>query len=263
MGINLKKKMSFTKRLVNKVALITGSTEGIGFSIAQRLAQEGAKVVISSRKQKNVDEALKSLKEKKLDCHGMVCHVGKNEDRSNLINETVKKYGGIDIVVSNAANNPAFGPIFDCDEASWDKIFETNVKATFFLVKEALPYLEQRKGSSVLIISSLGGYTPFPLIAPYSVSKTALIGLTKAMAPQAAALGIRVNCIAPGIIKTNFSRALWEGNEQMFEEGNEFFMKRVGSPDEIAGTAAFLSSDDASYITGETIIVAGGVNARL
>lgn len=252
-----------SSRLLNKVALITGSTEGIGFSIAQRLAKEGAKVVISSRKQKNVDKALDLLRQDDIDCHGMVCHVNKSEDRSNLINETVKKYGGIDIVVSNAASNPAFGQIFDCDESSWDKIFDTNVKSTFFLVKEALPFLEQRKGSSVLIISSLGGYTPFPLIAPYSVSKTALIGLTKAMAPQAASLGVRVNCIAPGIIKTNFSRALWEGNEQMFEEGNEFFMKRVGHPDEIAGTAAFLSSDDASYITGETVVVAGGVNARL
>ncbi len=134
---------------------------------------------------------------------------------------------------------------YKIDESSWDKIFETNVKATFFLIKEAMPYLEKRKGSSALIISSIGGYTPFPLIAPYSVSKTALIGLTKAMAPQAAAMGVRVNCIAPGIIKTNFSRALWEGNEQMFEEGNEFFMKRVGHPDEIGGTAAFLCSDDA------------------
>lgn len=255
--------MNMASRLMNKVALVTGSTEGIGFSIAKRLAQEGAKVVISSRKQANVDKALESLKSENLECHGLVCHVNKSDHRSNLINETVKKYGGIDIVVSNAASNPAFGQIFDIDEGSWDKIFDTNVKSAFFLIKEALPYLEQRKGSSVTIISSLGGYTPFPLIAPYSVSKTTLIGLTKAMAPQCAEMGIRVNCIAPGIIKTNFSKALWEGNEDMFKESNEFFMKRVGHPDEIAGTAAFLSSEDASYITGETIIVAGGVNARL
>lgn len=248
---------------MNKVALVTGSTEGIGFSIAKRLAQEGAKVVISSRKQANVDKALETLRKDKLECHGLVCHVGKSQDRTKLVNEAVEKYGSIDIVVSNAATNPSFGPMFDIDEASWDKIFDTNVKSSFFLVKECLPFLQKKKGSSVLIISSVGGYTPFPLIAPYSVSKTALIGMTKAMAPQCAEMGIRVNCIAPGIIKTNFSRALWDGNEEQFEESSEFFMKRIGHPDEIAGTAAFLSSDDASYITGETIIVAGGVNARL
>ena len=115
-----------------------------------------------------------------------------------------------------------------------------------------------------MIVSSLGAYTPFPMIAPYSISKTSLVGMTKAMAPACAALGIRVNCIAPGIIRTNFSRALWEGNEEMFkDESSEFMMKRVGEPDEIGGTAVFLASDDASYITGETIIVAGGVHARL
>jgi len=119
------------------------------------------------------------------------------------------------------------------------------------------------RGSSIVIISSLGAYTPFPMIAPYSVSKTTLVGMTKAMAPHCASLGVRVNCIAPGVIKTNFSKALWEGNEDMFKESGDFWMKRAGEPDEIGGTAAFLASDDASYITGETVIVAGGVNARL
>jgi len=253
--------MSIAGRLMNKVAIVTGSTDGIGFSIAQRLAKEGAKVVISSRKQNNVDQALETLKKDNYDCIGMTCHVGKREDRTKLINETVKKYGGIDIVVSNAATNPSFGQIFDIDESSWDKIFDTNVKASFFLIKEAIPHLEKKKNSSVLIISSLGGYSPFPLIAPYSISKTTLIGMTKAMAPQCASLGIRVNCIAPGVIKTNFSRALWEDNEDQFKD--QFFMGRAGTSDEISGTAAFLCSEDASYITGETVVVAGGVNCRL
>lgn len=255
--------MSIVGRLANKVAIITGSTQGIGFSIAKRLAKEGAKVVISSRKQANVDEAVAKLKSENVDCIGLTCHVGKSEDRKNLIERTVEKYGGIDVVVSNAAINPSFGEIFDIEESSWDKIFDINVKSTFFLIKEAIPFLSQKKGSSIIIVSSLGAYTPFPMIAPYSISKTALVGMTKAMAPQCAQLGIRVNCIAPGIIRTNFSRALWEGNETHFEESSEFMMKRVGEPDEIGGTAAYLASEDSSYVTGETIIVAGGVNARL
>lgn len=251
-----------TGRLLNKVAIITGSTEGIGFSIAQRLAKEGAKVVISSRKQAKVDQALENLRKDNLECHGLVCHVAKSKDRSKLIEETVQKYGGIDILVSNAATNPSFGPIFDIEEDAWDKIFETNVKSTFFMIKQALPHLEKRKNPSILIISSIAAYAPFPLIAPYSISKTALVGMTKAMAPQCASLGIRVNCIAPGVIKTGFSKALWE-NEDLLKENNDCFMKRVGTPDEIAGAAAFLCSDDASFITGETIVISGGSNARL
>ncbi|CAF0816121.1 unnamed protein product [Brachionus calyciflorus] len=250
------------KRFLNKIAVITGSTEGIGFSIAQRLASEGAKVVVSSRKQEKVTKAVEQLKAENLDCLGVVCHVGKEDDRKKLIEKTVEKYGGIDILVSNAATNPNFGNIFDIDESQWDKLFDTNVKSTFFIIKQAIPYLKQRKDSNVLIISSIAGYSPFQLIAPYSISKTALIGMTKAMAPYCSNLGIRVNCIAPGVIKTKFSQALWN-DDKMFNETADCFMKRVGYSDEVASTAAFLCSNDASYITGETIVCAGGTNARL
>lgn len=248
-------------RLLNKVAIVTASTEGIGFSIAKRLATEGAKVVICSRKQDKVQKAIDELKKLNLECHGLVCHVAKASDRSKLIDETIKKYGALDVLVSNAAANPSFGSIFDTDESSWDKIFDTNVKATFFLVKEALPHLQKRKNSSIVLIGSIAGYTPFPMIGAYSVSKTALLGLTKAIAPECAQMGIRVNSIAPGIIKTNFSRALWENEDAI--NAVDCMMKRVGHPDEIASTAAFLASDESSYITGETLIVSGGSNARL
>lgn len=234
----------------------------IGFSIAQRLAREGAKVVVSSRKQENVSKAVDLLKKENLDCLGVVCHVGKEGDRKKLIDKTVESYGGIDILVSNAATNPHFGNIFDIDEGTWDKLFDTNVKSTFFIIKQAMPYLNKRKDSNVLIISSIAGYSPFPLIAPYSISKTALIGMTKAMAPLCATHGVRVNCIAPGVIKTKFSSALWQ-DEKLLQENTDCFMKRVGDSDEVASTAAFLCSNDASYITGETIVCAGGTNARL
>ncbi|CAF0716902.1 unnamed protein product [Brachionus calyciflorus] len=247
------------KRFLNKIALITGSTEGIGFSIAQRLGREGAKVVICSRKQEKVTKAVEQLKVENLDCLGVVCHVGIEDDRRNLIEKTIEKYGGIDILVCNVAVNPHHGNIFEIDERQWDKIFDINVKSTFLLIKQAIPFLKQRKDSNVLIISSIAGYYPSQIIAPYSISKTPLIGMTKAMGPACAELGIRVNCIAPGVIKTKFSKAFWY-DEPIY---NDCFMKRVGYSDEVAATAAFLCSNDASYITGETIICAGGANARL
>ncbi|ELU01922.1 hypothetical protein CAPTEDRAFT_112072 [Capitella teleta] len=196
------------RRLEGKVAIVTASTDGIGFSIARRLGHEGAKVMVSSRKQKNVDSAVMQLKKEKLDVTGMVCHVGKADDRSKLISETAEKYGGIDIIVSNAAANPHLGQILDINEAQWDKIFDINVKSAFFLVKEAIPHMEKRGGGSVVFVSSIGGYNPFELIAPYSVSKTALFGLVKGLVPQLSSMNIRVNAIAPGIIKTSFSSAV-------------------------------------------------------
>jgi dehydrogenase/reductase SDR family protein 4 len=256
--------MSQSLRFLNKVAVVTGSTEGIGFSIAERLAKEGAKVVVSSRKQAKVDKAVDQLKSQNLDVHGLTCHVGKQEDRTRLIESAVEKYGGIDMLVSNAAANPHFGNVFDIDESNWDKIFDTNVKSTFFTIKEAIPHLEKRKNSSILIISSVAAYAPFRLIAPYSISKTALLGITKAIAPQCAEQGIRVNCLAPGVIKTNFSKALWSNEDILREQEEQMcFQKRMGTCDEMAGTAAFLLSEDANYITGETIIADGGSNSRL
>jgi len=252
-----------TARLANKVAVVTASTEGIGFAIARRLALDGCKVVVSSRKEANVKKAIERLKNEKLECHGLVCHVGKQEDRKKLIDETISKYGGIDVLVTNAAVNPHFGSAFTIDEASWDKLFEINVKSTFFTIKQALPHMKNRKGASVIIVSSIAGLTPFQMLGPYSITKTALLGLTKAIAPECAQMGIRVNCIAPGIIKTNFSKALWE-NEDVLDISNQNCpMKRVGDADECAGVASFLASDDASYITGETIVVAGGSPSRL
>lgn len=251
------------KRLEGKVAIITASTDGIGFAIAQRLGQEGAHVVISSRKQDHVDHAVAKLKEANISVFGQVCHVGKADDRERLISETVSRHGGLDILVSNAAVNPTFGPILDTTEQQWDKIFEINVKAAFLLTKECVPHLEKRKGSSIVFVSSIGGYRPFDLLGPYSVSKTALLGLIPALAPQLHLKGIRVNGIAPGIIRTKFSGALW-ADESVEEQATAGIpMKRLGEPHECAGAVAFLCSDDASYMTGETIIMAGGSQARL
>lgn len=220
-------------------------------------------MVISSRKEDNVDAALKSLREQNFDVSGLVCHVAKKEDRQKLVDHAVAKYGGVDILVSNAAANPHFGNILSCNESQWDKIFDTNIKSSFFLCKEVIPFIEKRGGGSILFVSSIAGYQPFEFLGPYSVSKTALLGLTKALSFEAATMNIRVNCLAPGVIKTKFSEQLWKNPDAENITKGMIPMKRFGEPSECSSAAAFLVSDDASYITGETIVVAGGTNARL
>lgn len=250
-------------KLAGKVAVVTASTEGIGLAIARRLGQDGAKVMVSSRKQANVDRTLEELRSENFTVEGMVCHVGKSEDRKNLVKETVSRFGGIDILVSNAAANPVFGPILDVEETAWDKIFDTNVKASFFLCKEVVPHIEARGGGSIVFVSSFVGYTPMEYLGAYSVSKTALLGLTKALVPQLSTKNIRVNAIAPGMIKTKFSEQLWKSDAAKEILMQMIPMKRIGEPSEIAGLVSFLVSDDASYITGEITLATGGIPGRL
>lgn len=197
------------RRLEGKVCVVTASTDGIGLAIVKRLGLEGAKVVVSSRKQENVDEAVKFLKSQGIkDVLGVVCHVAKASDRNKLFEETVKKFGGIDHLVSNAAVNPAAGPVLETEEGVWDKIFEVNVKASFLLAKEVKPYIQKRGGGSIVFISSIGGYIPNTVLGAYSVSKTTLFGLTKAAALECVKDNIRVNCVAPGVVKTRFASAV-------------------------------------------------------
>lgn len=197
------------RRLEGKICVVTASTDGIGFAIAKKLGLEGAKVVVSSRKQVNVDEAVKLLKDQGIvDILGVTCHVAKESDRKKLFDETIKKFGGIDVLVSNAAVNPSVSSVLESTEEAWDKIFDVNVKASYLLAKEVKPYIVERGGGSIVFISSIGGYQPFDLLGAYSVSKTALFGLTKAAALECVRDNIRVNCVAPGVIETKFSSAV-------------------------------------------------------
>nr|XP_033781575.1 dehydrogenase/reductase SDR family member 4-like isoform X2 [Geotrypetes seraphini]XP_033781576.1 dehydrogenase/reductase SDR family member 4-like isoform X2 [Geotrypetes seraphini]XP_033781577.1 dehydrogenase/reductase SDR family member 4-like isoform X2 [Geotrypetes seraphini]XP_033781578.1 dehydrogenase/reductase SDR family member 4-like isoform X2 [Geotrypetes seraphini] len=249
--------------LADKVALVTASTDGIGLAIARRLAQDGAKVMLSSRKQENVDKTVAQLRAENLNVKGTVCHVGKEKDREGLVVKAVEEYGGIDILVSNAAVNPFFGNILDSTEEVWDKILDVNVKATFLLVKKVVPHMEKRGGGSIIIVSSLAAYLPFPNLGPYSVSKTALLGLTKALAPELSPMNIRINCLAPGLIKTKFSSPMWQNknieNQLLAILGSH----RIGEAQDCAGIVSFLCSPDAAYINGETVVVAGGSKSRL
>ncbi|RDX99347.1 hypothetical protein CR513_17603 [Mucuna pruriens] len=248
------------KRFQGKVAIVTASTLGIGFSIAQRLAFEGASVVISSRKQQNVDEAADKLRAKGIEVLAVVCHVSNAQQRKNLIDKTLQKYGKIDVVVSNAAVNPSVDLILQTPESIIDKLWEINVKSTILLLKDAAPHL--KKGSSVVLISSLVAYNPPPTMAMYGVTKTAVLGLTKALASEMAP-NTRVNCVVPGLVPTHFVE-LYTTNDAAREElERKVPIGRLGTTEEMAAATAFLASDDASYITGENLVVSGGMPSRL
>ncbi|XP_054849540.1 dehydrogenase/reductase SDR family member 4-like isoform X2 [Eublepharis macularius] len=249
--------------LADKVALVTASTEGIGFAIARRLGQDGAHVVLSSRKQANVDRAVAELQKENLSVSGLVCHVGKAEDRQRLIDAALERHGGIDILVSNAAVNPFFGSTLDATEDVWDKILDINVKATALLVKLVVPHMEKRGGGSIVIVSSIAAYSPFPGLGPYNVSKTALLGLTRTLAPELAPSNIRINSLAPGLIRTKFSSALWQDKSNENKMLETMRIQRIGVPSDCSGMVSFLCSADANYITGETMVVGGGAPSRL
>ncbi|CAL7943341.1 unnamed protein product [Xylocopa violacea] len=250
------------KRLDGKVAVVTASTDGIGFAIAKRLAEEGAKVMISSRKEVNVKKAVDQLKSEGLNVSGTVCHVAVKEDRKALLEKTEHEFGSLDILVSNAAINPVVSSLFETSEQVWDKIFDVNVKSTFLLMQEFLPLLRKGKSPSIIMISSIAAYKSLDVLAIYGISKTALLGLNQVAATILAPEGIRVNCIAPGVIETKFSQLITE-NDIGKTTLSMIPMQRFGETNEIAGVAAFLASDDASYITGETIVAAGGMRSRL
>ncbi|XP_029026199.1 dehydrogenase/reductase SDR family member 4 [Betta splendens] len=249
--------------LAGKVAIVTASTDGIGLATAEALGKRGAHVVISSRRQANVDKAVALLQSRSVQVTGTTCNVGIGEDREKLVKMTLDKCGAIDILVSNAAVNPFFGNIMDSTEDVWDKILSVNVKSAFLLTKLVVPHMEKRGGGNVVFVSSVAGYQPMHALGPYSVSKTALLGLTRALAPELAHSNIRVNCVAPGIIKTRLSAALWQNEAIMDEFKKQLSIKRIGEPKEIGGVIAFLCSEEASYITGETITVTGGMSSRL
>ncbi|KAF7268977.1 dehydrogenase/reductase SDR family member 4-like [Rhynchophorus ferrugineus] len=253
--------MSFS-RLSGRIAIVTASTDGIGFAIAQRFAREGAKVIISSRNDENVQVAKDKLLKEGLNVTGLVCHVGKAEDRAKLL-QTASSLGGLDILVSNAAVNPEVVGILDCSSSAWDKIFDVNVKSSHLLTKEAIPFLKKSKAGRIIYISSIAGLQPLKTSGAYGVSKTALLGLMKTASLQLAPENITVNTISPGLILTRFSNVLIKTPSEKSDILDKIPMNRFGQPHEVGGCAAFLASDDASYITGENIVVAGGMASRL
>uniref|UniRef100_A0A7S0ZW11 Dehydrogenase/reductase SDR family member 4 n=1 Tax=Noctiluca scintillans TaxID=2966 RepID=A0A7S0ZW11_NOCSC len=249
-------------RFEGRVATVTGSTAGIGLAVTRRILVEGGTVVVSSRKVKNVDRVVAELRaefgESKVS--GVVCHIGNSEDRAGLVKHIREQHGRLDVLVLNAAVSPPQPPMLETDAALFDKVMDVNVKSCLLLAQEAMPMLEEGKGS-ITLVSSVGGFVPGAPHPAYGLSKTAVFGLTKALAMELGARGVRVNCCAPGMIKTDFSRPIWTNPKIEQQVANSSWMKRLGEPEEIAACIAFLASHDASYVTGEILVVGGGTTA--
>lgn len=241
-----------------KVALITGASKGIGEAIARYLAAYGAHVVISSRKQSDLDTLANEMRAEGAQVTAIAAHAGELDQLKELVEKTVAALGGIDILVNNAATNPVFGPSLDCPESAFDKIMQVNVKAPFELAKMVHPIMKARGGGSVINISSIAGITPDPGLGMYSVSKSALNMLTKVLAKEWGPDGIRVNAICPGLIKTKFSEALWSNDKILDRFTKHLPIARMGTVDEIAGMALYLASGASSYTTGGIFTADGG-----
>lgn len=246
------------KDLKHKVALITGASKGIGEAIALTLAAHGAKVVVNSRKQEEIDKVANMIREAGGECLALAGNAGDVATCKSLIDQTVTDYGGIDILVNNAASNPTFGPAVETPEWAFDKIISVNLKAPFELAKYAYPELKKRGGGSVINMSSIAGHTPDPGLGMYSVSKAALNMLTKVLAKEWAADNIRVNAICPGLIKTKFSQAIWQDETMLKRFMKQVPMGRMGTVEEIAALALFLASDVSGYCTGTLFYADGG-----
>lgn len=244
--------------LKNKVAIVTGASKGIGESIARGLAEYGAKVVISSRNQEAVDQVANNLKKEGYDALGIACHVGDEDQLKKLVEETMNAYGGVDILVNNAATNPFYGPLDTMENALFDKIMDINAKAPFHLANLCYPIMKKSGGGSIINIASVEGTKPSVGLGLYSVSKAALIMLTKSQAVEWGKFGIRSNAICPGLIKTKFSSALWQNEKILDQVTRHLPAGRMAVPDEMAGLACFLASDASSYCTGSVFTADGG-----
>ena len=246
-------------RLDDKTAIITGGSRGIGREIALAYAEAGANVVVASRKLPDLQKVVEEITERGGSGRAVATHAGRMVDLENLIDEAIDAFGGIDILVNNAAINPVFGPVEDMDETLFDKMIDVNLKACLFLSKMAFPSMKARGGGVIVNISSVEGFSPSFGTGVYNITKAGVIMLTKVLAGEWASKNIRVNCIAPGLIKTHFSEFLWshEQPREIFEQ--KCPMRRVGEPEEIAGLALYLASPASSYTTGAVFVADGGL----
>ncbi len=246
--------------LEGKVALITGASRGIGRAIALRLAQAGAKVVVSSRKLENVQAVADEITAAGGEALAIQAHVGRTDDVAALVARTVETFGRVDVAVNNAATNPHFGPLLSADEGQWDKILDTNAKGMFRVCKAVVPHMEAQGGGKIINLASVAGQRPSPGMGVYGISKAAVIMLTQVLALELGHANIQVNAIAPGVIKTRFSRVLWQ-TEQIAEPIlARLPLGRFGEPEDVAGLALYLASPASDYVTGAVFVVDGGMN---
>lgn len=247
--------------LSGKTAVITGSSKGIGRAVAERLAEHGARVVISSRKAGPCDEVAAEINAKYGEGRAIAipANIASKDDLQRLVDETNAAFGRIDILVCNAATNPYAGPMAGISDEQFEKILQNNVISNHWLIQMVAPQMLERKEGSVIIVSSVGGLRGNALIGAYNVSKAADMQLARNLAVEWGPSNVRVNCIAPGLIKTDFARYLWENPEVLKTVTDPTPMKRIGQPDEIAGAAVYLASPASAYMTGQTLVVDGGI----
>ncbi len=244
--------------LEGKVAIVTGASRGIGESMARGLAEFGAKVVITSRTQESIDEVAHSFTKGGFDVLPIACHVGDENQLKSLVDKTKSHFGGVDILINNAATNPVYAPIEDMSSELFDKMMSINVKAAFILSNLCLPFMKEREGGSVIHISSVEGFRPSTGLSLYSINKAALIMLAKSQAKEWGVYKVRSNVICPGLVKTKFSSALWTNKEVLDRWNEKIPLHRMAHPDEMAGLAVFLASSASGYCTGMEFTADGG-----
>jgi len=247
--------------LKGKVAVVTGSSRGIGRAIVERMAEHGAKVVVSSRKLEPCREVAAAINAK-YDGNraaAVAANISSKDQLEGLVKETMRAFGRIDVLVCNAASNPHYGPMHTISDEQLRKVLDNNIVSNHWLITMVAPQMIERKDGSIIIVSSIGGLRGSPVIGTYCISKAADLQLARNLAVELGPHNVRVNCIAPGLIRTDFARALWENPENLKRRNEQTPLGRIGEPDEIAGTAILLASPAGSFITGQTIVVDGGV----
>jgi NAD(P)-dependent dehydrogenase (short-subunit alcohol dehydrogenase family) len=247
--------------LTGKVAVVTGSSKGIGRAIAERMAEHGAKVVVSSRKADACETVARGITEKGGQAIVIPCHIARKEELRNLVDRTIATWGGIDILVCNAAVNPYLGPAAGVTDEIYERVMGANVRSNFWLCNMVLPQMAERGGGSIIIISSIGGLRGSAQLGLYAISKAADMQLARNIAVEWGPKNIRANAIAPGLVRTDFARALWEDPELYRRRTRTTPLQRIGEPDEIAGAVVFLASNAGSFTTGHTLVVDGGTTA--
>jgi NAD(P)-dependent dehydrogenase (short-subunit alcohol dehydrogenase family) len=244
--------------LDGKVALITGSSRGIGKAIAEAMAEAGARVVISSRKADACESVAESIRAAGGEAVAIPCNVSDLEQLQSLVDATLGHWGRIDVLVCNAAVNPHFGPSLEIGESAFDKVMSTNVKNVLWLCRAVIPQMAERRDGAVIIVSSIAGLKGTSRLGAYAISKAADMQLTRNLALEWGHANVRVNCIAPGLVRTDFARALWEDPENHAKALAAYPLGRLGEPEDIAGAAVFLAARSGAWITGQTLVVDGG-----
>jgi len=245
--------------LSGKVALITGSTKGIGKSIAEELARAGCRIAISSRKAEACEAVRAEFEKQGFEVLAMPCNVSRKEDLQSLVDKTLARWGRIDIAVANAAANPYYGPLSAIPDEAFDKVMQNNVKSVLWLASITLPGMAERGGGSFITVGSIGGIRASTVLGAYAISKAADHHLTRCLAAEWGPKNVRVNAIAPGLIVTDFAKALWEDEKRRKEREEQTPLRRLGVPRDIGGIAVFLASEAAAFITGQVIVADGGV----